>query len=408
MAEEQRKKDNGKKEEDQKKDRGLPGADDICAICNDGLKPGDENLTRLRCGHWLHHDCAAKSLKKFTRCPLCRREVRAPPSRDAAHGPCSVADRFATDARRAAEQTPLSAVRDLTLFVKSLTGKQYSFTLGSADLVAHLMLAIQRADGTPFDQMRLIWAGQQLEPLRLLGDHRIPTMSTVHMVLRLRGGKPVICFQSPRDHEKVSFVVDLPQGSRLSSVWPVPSTSEGCCVSWVASYSAMTGMLSTSWATDCTYLFYEFDMAPGFAPEFHDSRAMVLVAARYVDVADFLRDLADAEGLDARNRDDFVTWWLPQMMRPDEEPATFAFDVLHDEEYEKLVHLCVYIDDHNPHSSLPKMVSHRFFMLWKKGASATPTPTTYVKLRTFNPWNEAARERVCPCVLEWGGCRVDA
>ncbi|KAG8952355.1 hypothetical protein FRC04_004783 [Tulasnella sp. 424] len=306
-----------------------------------------------------------------------------------------------------------------------------------SDDIYRLKTKIHDISGIPPDQQRLIFGGKQLEEGRTLADYLITSGVLLHVVLRLRGAKPVIYLYPPTPiNAKVQLSL-VPQW-KFSAVYPLPvkgSFKEGKCsqtAEWdvIAHPCGMMTMEGSS--TEVAYIFWEAETEsatglpesppasrspsplPFARPEAPRTRAgfipgatrcspqdSVVMSAQ--EVPPYLEKTLLALGFHTEARTSFITYWLPSFLKHEHLALRFLPQV----DFEASAPLNI--------SPKPDVVT-RLFMLFEgiqTDQLADWEEARERSLEDVNLWKaivgvEDSRQRDESLfrVLEWGGMEV--
>ncbi|XP_072104141.1 polyubiquitin-like [Mobula birostris] len=76
----------------------------------------------------------------------------------------------------------------MQIFLLNDKGKTSTYDVMPSESVQNFKARVHRQEGVRPDQQRLVYEGKQLEDGRLLSDYNIKPLTTISLLLRLRGG----------------------------------------------------------------------------------------------------------------------------------------------------------------------------------------------------------------------------
>ncbi|KAF8603243.1 hypothetical protein BDV93DRAFT_544909 [Ceratobasidium sp. AG-I] len=234
-------------------------------------------------------------------------------------------------------------VQFVKVFIKTLTGKTITLEVERNEDINTIRRKIQDKEGIPPEQQTLVFAGAQLGDEQTLLDYNIQKESTIHLILQLRGGKPVIYLFPIISTPNVRVQLSLVKEWKFSLLYPLTSISAGTSdqvigqtVNWTVDAKPDGSLFDHGTRREVSYIYWEalsnpqllpspVSSRPGSpidslaTPSFDPSKPIVTpdnAALLPIEkVTAYMDDALISLGLHTEARTSFITYWLPDLSK---------------------------------------------------------------------------------------------
>jgi len=278
-------------------------------------------------------------------------------------------------------------------YVRTLTGKTYTLDYFGEKTIIEVKEEIEDLDGIPADQQRLIFAGKQLEDDKTLSDYNIQREAIIDVIIRLRGGKPIILFYGFNQGEDIITKVKLNKELwDFSYLYPKPHLNDKLCnqIEWRFKFKNNLELIDIDGRKSYSYLFWEADTNNESSNNYFKNN---LFKSKYYcfskdEILDNLDSILESKGLNCNERNDFITYWISKLT----SKKYCIFNFMEKDEYNKCSSLEVKPEPHN---------KNRVFMLFY------PSDNYYESKSTLDDiMNSKIIRNNDKLVVEWGAINI--
>jgi len=165
------------------------------------------------------------------------------------------------DGRQTRAQWPSDMI---TVYIFTLTGASYILDVYPSDPISQIFDYYTNRTGTPREMTRLVFGGKDLEDDKTVHESGVTNGARITVILRLRGGKPVIYLYPPTVMD-VSVKLSLISAWEYSAVYPLTAIKtielakgqEGQQIEWHVHANPSGLLRDKPSGKDITYLFWE-------------------------------------------------------------------------------------------------------------------------------------------------------